>query len=75
LVKIQEMSHVFFGQYKLAVNDLVFLPPEALTFGKLSDKADVWTLGVILLLCISIEFDFDAFTCKFITFFTNLFSE
>ena len=40
------------------------MPPEALTFGKLSNKADVWTLGVILLLCISIEFDFDAFTCK-----------
>ena len=59
------MSHVLFDQYKLQGHDLIFLPPEALAFGKLSNKGDVWTLGIIVLLCISLEFDFDSFSCKY----------
>jgi len=64
-LKLQEMSHVFFNQYKLSSSDMIFLPPEALAYGKTSDKADVWSFGIILLLCISLEFDLEAFICKF----------
>lgn len=59
-VKLQEMSHVFFDQYKLKPTDLIFMPPEALSHGKLSERGDVWTLGIILLICMSLEFDFEA---------------
>lgn len=59
-VKVQEMSHVFFDQYKLKQSDLIYLPPEALAEGKLSEKGDVWTLGITLLLCMSLEFDLEA---------------
>ena len=65
-IKLQEMSHVFFDQYKLSPSDLIFLPPEALSHSKLSDKADVWTLGILILLCISLEFDFQEFICKYL---------
>lgn len=29
-VKIQDMSHIFFDEYSIKANDLIFLPPEAL---------------------------------------------
>ena len=64
-IKLQEMSHVFFDQYKLKASDLLFMPPEALSHGKLSERGDVWTLGIILLVCMSLEFDFEAEPCKF----------
>ena len=53
------MSHVFFDQYKLKEQDLIFMPPEALSCGKLSERGDVWTLGMLILLCMSLEFDLD----------------
>lgn len=56
-LKLQEMTHVFFDQYKLKESDLVFMPPEALSCGKLSERGDVWTLGMLLFLCMSLEFD------------------
>ena len=58
-LKLQEMSHVFFDQYKLKEEDLVFMPPEALSCGKLSERGDVWTLGMLILLCMSLEFDLE----------------
>ena len=64
-IKLQEMSHVFFDQYKLKMKDLLFMPPEALSHGKLCERGDVWTLGIILLLCMSLEFNFEAEPCKF----------
>ena len=70
-VKLQEMSHIHFDQYRLSSMDLIFQSPEALAYGKLSAKADVWTLGIILLLCISLEFDLDAFSCK-VAYSSNL---
>ena len=39
---------------------MIFMPPEALSCGKLSERGDVWTLGILLLLCMSLEFDLDA---------------
>lgn len=33
------------------------MPPEALSCGKLSERGDVWTLGMLLFLCMSLEFD------------------
>ena len=35
------------------------MPPEALTCGKLSERGDVWSLGILILLCISLEFDLE----------------
>lgn len=63
-VKLQELSHVLFDQYKLTSADLLYMAPEVLTCGRVSDKADVWTLGMIVLLCISLEFEIDSFGCK-----------
>ena len=60
LVKIQEMSHLFFNQYSITGSDLIFLPPEALICGKVSEKGDVWTLGIILLICLSLEFELES---------------
>jgi len=48
------MSHVFFDQYKLKQQDLVFLPPEALLYGHQAASGDVWTLGIMLLICMSL---------------------
>lgn len=59
-LKLQEMSHVFFDQYKLKDSDLIFMPPEALSCGKLSERGDVWTLGMLILLCMSLEFDLES---------------
>ena len=53
------MSHVFFDQYKLKEQDHIFVPPEALSCGKLSERGDVWTLGMLILLCMSLEFDLE----------------
>ena len=53
------MAHVFLDQYKLKESDLIYMPPEALSCGKLSERGDVWTLGMLLLLCMSLEFDLD----------------
>ena len=39
------------------------MPPEALSCGKLSERGDVWTLGMLLLLCMSLEFDLDSAQC------------
>ena len=36
------------------------MPPEALSCGKLSERGDIWTLGMLLLLCMSLEFDLDS---------------
>ena len=36
------------------------MPPEALSQGKLSERGDVWTLGIILLICMSLEYEFEA---------------
>lgn len=58
-LKLQEMSHVFFDQYKLKSSDMIYMPPEALACGKLSERGDVWTLGILLLLCMSLEFDLE----------------
>ena len=38
----------------------MFLPPEGVMCGKLSDRGDVWSLGIILLMCMSLEFSFDS---------------
>lgn len=62
MLKLQEMSHVFFDQYKLKEEDLIFMPPEVLTCGKLSERGDVWTLGMLILLCMSPEFDLEGRT-------------
>lgn len=62
-LKLQEMSHVFFDQYKLKSSDLIYMPPEALACGKLSERGDVWTLGILLLLCMSLEFDLEQSAC------------
>ena len=35
------------------------MPPEALSCGKLSERGDVWTLGMLILLCMSLEFDLE----------------
>ena len=40
------------------------MPPEALSHGKLSERGDVWTLGIILLICMSLEFEFEASPSK-----------
>lgn len=39
---------------------MIYMPPEALSCGKLSERGDVWTLGMLLLLCMSLEFDLDS---------------
>ena len=44
---------------------MIYMPPEALSCGKLSERGDVWTLGMLLLLCMSLEFDLDAAQCTF----------
>ena len=35
------------------------MPPEALSCGKLSERGDVWTLGMLILLRMSLEFDLE----------------
>ena len=38
---------------------MIFMPPEALSCGKLSERGDVWTLGMLIFLCMSLEFDIE----------------
>ena len=45
-------------------SDMIYLPPEALTCGKLSERGDVWTLGMLILFCISLEFDLEEFASQ-----------
>ena len=61
LVKIQDMSNVYFQEYQIRNADLIFLPPEILksTKDKYSSNIDVWTLGMILLNCICLQFRLD----------------
>ena len=44
---------------------MIFMPPEALTCGKLSERGDVWTLGILLLLCMSLEFELESSQCTY----------
>jgi serine/threonine protein kinase len=68
-VKIQEMSHLHFDEYEIRESDLIFLPPEVLKGGARRQKGqitnskfqincsmDVWTLGMILLHCLCLEY-------------------
>lgn len=48
-VKLSDMTHVFLGTFKPSRNGLYALAPDW--------EDDVWTLGVILLLCMSHGFD------------------
>ena len=58
-IKVQEMSHVFFNQFKVNPQDLIYMPLDVLCDACPSNKGDVWTLGMILLICMSLEFDLD----------------
>jgi len=69
-VKLQDFSHVYLGRTEIDLygKDKVYLPPEA--FYEESDKvkADVWTLGIILLFCMSLDssqVDFNHFEDNF----------
>lgn len=57
-VKIQDLSNVYFQECQTRLEDLIFLPPEILKGNKdkYSSNIDVWTLGMILLHCISLQF-------------------
>lgn len=56
-VKLQDFSHVFLGRTELDLygKDKVFLPPEAFHGENETVKADIWTLGIILLFCMSLD--------------------
>ena len=70
------MSNLHFDEYEMKESDLIFLPPEVLKSGQISQGAqsrrnkasmldnkfqlnssmDVWTLGMILLHCMCLEY-------------------
>ena len=68
-VKVQEMSNLHFDEYDIKENDLIFLPPEVLKGGarrqkgqmasskfQLNSSMDIWTLGMIILHCLCLEY-------------------
>ena len=55
------MAHLHFDEYEVRDADLIFLPPEILKsrrkdFFQLSCSMDVWTLGMILLHCLCLDY-------------------